>query len=143
VPKPDHSRDAGSRPARTLPLTPLDVRQSLVAFNATSHSVFSRRRTASSCSNVPAAPEHQDVGSIPIGQRPGGTIHLGDVAQIRVGTQDAQAHTTPTVSRPSPSPATESGGQRPAHDRDVAGLLPELERSYPESSFRFLTARAS
>lgn len=118
-------------------LTPLDVRQALVAFNANqplglltaSDSQFLLKRSGQLRST-------QEVGLIPIGQRPGGTIHLGDVADIRVGTQDAQS-----AYHANGQPAIAINLQRsPAGNAlrtigDVAGLLPELERSYPGIEF--------
>ena len=118
-------------------LTPQDVRQKLVAFNAnqpiglliTSQSQFLLKRTG----------EFQrlaDVGRITVAHRPGGDVHLGDIASIRRGVLEPQS-----AYHGDGKPAIAVNIQRGTTGYalrtigDVAGVLPQLERTYPGIEF--------
>ncbi|MBU6399526.1 MAG: efflux RND transporter permease subunit [Verrucomicrobia bacterium] len=118
-------------------LTPLDVSQRLVAFNAnqpiglllTSESQFLLKRTG----------EFQrlsDVAAITVTHRPEGDVHLGDIATIRRGVLEPQS-----AYHGNGKPAIAVNIQRGTTGyalrtiADVAGLLPRLEKDYPGIEF--------
>jgi len=119
-------------------LTPIAVRERLMAFNAnqpiglliTSESQFLLKRTG----------EFQrlsDVGRITIAHRPGGgDVHLADVASIRRGVLEPQS-----AYHGNGKPAIAVNIQRATTGfalktiADVASVLPELEKTYPGIDF--------
>ncbi len=118
-------------------LTPLDVRQALVAFNANqpvgllvaADSQFLIKRTGQ-------FQDLADIGLIPVAQRPGGAVYLRDVATVRTGEQEPQS-----AYHGDGQPAIAINLQRAPSGNalrtiaDVAGVLPELERTYPGIAF--------
>jgi multidrug efflux pump subunit AcrB len=118
-------------------LTPIDVRQALVAFNANqpvgllvaADSQFLIKRTGEFQS--PA-----DVGLIPVAQRPGGAVYLREVAAVRTGVQEPQS-----AYHGNGQPAIAINLQRAPSGNalrtiaDVARVLPELERTFPGVAF--------
>jgi multidrug efflux pump subunit AcrB len=118
-------------------LNPLDIRQSLVAFNAnqpiglltSSDSQFLVRRTGEF--ETP-----YEVGRIPVAQRAGGAVHLDDVARVSSGVQEPQS-----AYHANGQPAIAINLQRAPSGNalrtiaDVASVLPELQRSYPGIDF--------
>ena len=118
-------------------LTPLDVRQALVAFNAnqpigllttSDRQVLVRR--------VGAFTNPADVARVPVAQRPGGVVHLADVAEVMTGVQEPQS-----AYHGDGQPAIAINIQRAPSGNalrtiaDVAALLPALERDYPDIAF--------
>ncbi len=118
-------------------LTPQDVSLKLVAFNAnqpiglliTSQSQFLLKRTGEFQSLA-------DVGQITVAHRPGGDVHLGDIASIRRGVLEPQS-----AYHGDGKPAIAINIQRGTTGyalrtiADVAGVLPQLERTYPGIEF--------
>jgi multidrug efflux pump subunit AcrB len=118
-------------------LTPGDIRQALVAFNANQpvglliagDSQFLVKRNG-------AFERRADAARIPVAQRKDGTVYLGDVAQVRAGVQEAQsayhADGRPAIAinlQRAPS------GNALETIRALTGVLPELERTYPGIAF--------
>ena len=118
-------------------LTPTDISQALAAFNAnqpigpliTSRSQFLLKRTGEFQSLA-------DVGRITVAHRPGGDVHLADVAAIRRGVLEPQS-----AYHADGQPAIAINIQRATtgHAMDtiraVAAALPALEKSYPNIAF--------
>ncbi len=118
-------------------LTPGDVRQALVAFNANqpiglvvgSGGQILLKRVGQFTSGA-------DVAAIPVAQRPGGVVYLRDVASVRPGSLEPQS-----AYHANGEAAIAMNVQRAASGNalrtiaGVAGVLPELEASYPGLSF--------
>ena len=129
----DLDRDALER----YHLTPLDVRTAIVAFNAnqpvglliTSESQFLLKRMGE-------FQRTSDVARIPVAHREGGDVHLGDVANVYRGVLEPQS-----AYHGDGAPAIAVNIQRAttgvalATIADVARVLPELERTYPDIAF--------
>ena len=118
-------------------LTPMAVRRALQAFNAnqpiglliTDRSQFLLKRTG----------EFQrvsEVGRIAVAHRPGGDIHLSDVATISRGVLEPQS-AYHGDGKPAIAVNIQRGTDGFALDTvaDVAKALPDLERSYPGIEF--------
>jgi multidrug efflux pump subunit AcrB len=129
----DLDRDALDR----YRLTPADVRQALVAFNANQPvgllvdpggQILLKR--AGQFEGV------ADVAAIPVARRPGGAVYLRDVAAVRPGVLEPQS-----AYHADGEPAIAVNVQRAASGNalrtiaDVAGALPELEARYPGVAF--------
>ena len=118
-------------------LTPLDVRQRLLAFNAnqpvglliTDDAQFLLKRTGE-------FERLADVGRITLAHRANGDVHLADVATIRRGVLDPQSayhgNGRPAIALNIQRGVTGFTLQTIA---DVARVLPELERTYPSLDF--------
>ncbi len=118
-------------------LTPGDVRERLVAFNAnqpiglliTSASQVLLKRTGE-------FEKMADVGGIPVARRPGGDVYLADVASIHRGVLEPQS-----AYHGGGRPAIAMNVQRATTGNalrtiaDVTAVLPELEASYPSIAF--------
>ena len=118
-------------------LTPADVSQKLVAFNAnqpiglliTAESQFLLKRTGQFQSLA-------DVGRIAVAHRPGGDVHLSDIASIQRGVLEPQS-----AYHGNGKPAIAVNIQRGTTGHalntiaDVAGALPQLEKTYPGIEF--------
>jgi multidrug efflux pump subunit AcrB len=118
-------------------LTPQDVSQKLVAFNAnqpiglllTSQSQFLLKRTGEFQSL-------SDVGRITVAHRPGGDVHLSDIADIGRGVLEPQS-----AYHGNGLPAIAVNIQRGTSGyalrtiADVAGVLPQLQKTYPGIEF--------
>ena len=118
-------------------LTPADVSQRLVAFNAnqpiglllTSESQFLLKRTGEFQSLA-------EVGAIVVAHQPGGDVHLADVADVRRGVQEPQS-----AYHGDGQPAIAVNIQRGTTGyalntiADIASALPALEKSYPGIEF--------
>ena len=118
-------------------LTPADVSQRLVAFNAnqpiglllTSESQFLLKRTGEFQSL-------SDVGAIVVAHPPGGDVHLADVAAIHRGILEPQS-----AYHGNGQPAIAVNIQRGTTGyalrtiADIAGALPGLEKTYPGIEF--------
>jgi multidrug efflux pump subunit AcrB len=129
----DLDRDALDR----YRLTPADVRQALVAFNANQPvgllvdpggQILLKR--AGQFEGV------ADVEAIPVAPRPGGAVYLRDVASVRPGVLEPQS-----AYHADGEPAIAVNVQRAASGNalrtiaDVAGALPQLEAQYPGIAF--------
>ena len=118
-------------------LTPADVSQRLVAFNAnqpigmllTAESQFLLKRTGEFQSLA-------EVGAIVVAHRPEGDVHLADVAAIARGVLEPQS-----AYHGNGKPAIAVNIQRGTTGHalntiaDVAGALPQLEKTYPGIEF--------
>lgn len=118
-------------------LTPADVSQRLMAFNAnqpiglllTSESQYLFKRTGEFHSL-------SDVAEIVVARRPDGAVHLGDIATIRRGTLEPQS-----AYHGDGQPAIAVNIQRANSGNalrtlaDVTSVLPELARVYPGIDF--------
>lgn len=118
-------------------LTPLEVRQRLVAFNAnqpaglliTDESQFLLKRTGE-------FERMADIGRITVAHRAGGDVHLADVATIRRGVLEPQS-----AYHGNGQPAIAVNIQRSTSGfaldtiADVSRVLPELEKTYPGIEF--------
>ncbi len=118
-------------------LTPLDVRQAIVAFNAnqpvglliTHESQFLLKRMGQ-------FQRVGDVARIPIAHRDGGDVHLGDVAEVRRSVFEPQS-----AYHGDGEPAIAVNIQRATTGvalstiADVSRVLPDLERTYPDIAF--------
>lgn len=118
-------------------LTPADVSQRLVAFNAnqpiglllTSESQFLLKRTGEFQSLA-------DVGAIVVAHRPDGDVHLADIATITRSVLEPQS-----AYHANGQPAIAMNIQRGTTGfalrtiADVAGALPQLEKAYPGIEF--------
>jgi len=115
-------------------LTPMAIREQLAAFNAnqpvglliTDNDQFLLKRTG----------EFQrisDIGKIPIAHRPGGDVHLRDVADIHRAVFEPQSayhgNGQPAIAVSIERSTTGTALKTIA---DVAGALPRLERDYPD-----------
>ncbi len=118
-------------------LSPLTVRQRLIEFNAnqpiglliTSDSQFLLKRTG----------EFQrlaDIGRITIAHRPGGDVHLADVAAVRRGILEPQSAYHGN-GRPAIAVNVQRGTTGNALNTiaDVATLLPKLKQQFPGIEF--------
>jgi multidrug efflux pump subunit AcrB len=118
-------------------LTPADVSQKLIAFNAnqpiglllTSESQFLLKRTGE-FQNL------SDVAAITVAHRPDGDVHLGDIASIRRGTLEPQS-AYHGDGKPAIAINIERGTTGYALDTiaDVSAALPALEKSFPGIEF--------
>lgn len=118
-------------------LTPADVSQRLVAFNAnqpiglllTSESQFLLKRTGQFQTLA-------DVAAITVAHRPDGDVHLGDIADIRRGILEPQSAYHGN-GRPAIAVNIQRGTSGYALNTiaDVAGVLPELEKRFPGIEF--------
>ncbi len=118
-------------------LTPTDISRSLAAFNAnqpiglliSSRSQFLLKRIGEFQSLA-------DVGRITVAHRPGGDVHLADVAAIRRGVLEPQsayhADGRPAIAINIQRSTT---GNTMATIRAVAAALPTLEKSFPNLAF--------
>jgi multidrug efflux pump subunit AcrB len=118
-------------------LSPQDVSQRLIAFNAnqpiglliTSQSQFLLKRTGEFQSLA-------EVGRITVAHRPGGDVHLSDIATIRRGVLEPQS-----AYHGNGKPAIAVNIQRGTTGyalrtiADVAAALPQLEKTYPGIEF--------
>ncbi len=118
-------------------LTPQDISQRLIAFNAnqpiglliTAQSQFLLKRTGEFQSLA-------DVGRITVAHRSGGDVHLSDIASIRRGVLEPQS-----AYHGNGKPAIAVNIQRGTTGyalrtiADVAGALPRLEKTYPGIEF--------
>jgi multidrug efflux pump subunit AcrB len=129
----DLDRDALER----YHLTPADVRQALVTFNANQPIgllVDSAGQILLKRAGQFEGPA--DAKEIPVAQRPGGTIYLRDVASVRAGVLEPQS-----AYHGDGQPAIAVNVQRAASGNalrtiaDVAGALPGLEARYPGIAF--------
>ncbi len=118
-------------------LTALQVRQALTAFNA--NQPIGLLITAESQFLVKRTGEFQrvaEVGAIPVANRPGGAVHLRDVATIRRGVLEPQS-----AYHGNGAPAIAVNIQRATSGHalntiaDVAGYLPQLEQQFPGIDF--------
>jgi len=114
-------------------LTALQVRQALTAFNA--NQPIGLLITGESQFLVKRIGEFQrlaDVGAIPVAARPGGTVHLRDVADITRGVLEPQS-----AYHGDGSPAIAVNIQRATTGHalntiaDVAAFLPQLQKQFP------------
>ena len=129
----DLDRDALDR----YHLTPLDVRAAMVAFNAnqpvglliTDDSQFLLKRMGQFQSV-------SDVARIPIAQREGGDVHLADVARVYRSVFDPQSayhgDGRPAIAVNIQRATTGVALQTVA---EVARVLPDLEKTYPDVAF--------
>ncbi len=118
-------------------LTPLQVRQRLIAYNAnqpiglliTSDSQFLLKRTGEFQSL-------RDIGTITIAHVAGGNVHLADVASIRRGVMEPQS-AYHGDGKPAIAVNIQRGTQGNALNTiaDVATLLPTLEKEFPGIEF--------
>ncbi len=129
----DLDRDALQR----YHLTPLRVRQALMAFNAnqpvglliTKDSQFLLKR-------IGQFQRISEVGRIPVAHREGGDVHLGDIASIHRSIFEPQSSY-----HGNGQPAIAVNIQRATSGvalhtiADVAAALPQLEKTYPDIEF--------
>jgi multidrug efflux pump subunit AcrB len=118
-------------------LTPADVSQKLIAFNAnqpiglllTSESQFLLKRTGE-FQNL------SDVAAITVAHRPDGDVHLGDIASIRRGVLEPQSAYHGN-GKPAIAINIERGTAGYALNTiaDVSAALPALEKSFPGIKF--------
>jgi multidrug efflux pump subunit AcrB len=118
-------------------LTAADVRQSLAAFNANQPiGLLVSSDTQFLMKRIGQFTRPADIARTPIAQRPGGDIHLADVAEVRAGEQEPQS-----AYHGNGSSAIAINVQRaPAGNAlrtiaEVATILPELQRDYPGIDF--------
>jgi len=118
-------------------LTALEVRRALTAYNAnqpiglliTDASQFLVKRTGE-------FQRLKEVGAITVAERPGGAIHLGDVASITRGVLEPQS-----AYHGNGKPAVAVNIQRAVTGHalnsiaDVSAFLPKLERQFPTIEF--------
>jgi multidrug efflux pump subunit AcrB len=118
-------------------LTAADVRQALATFNSNQPiGLLVSSDTQFLMKRIGQFSDPADIARIPVAQRPGGDIHLGDVAEVRAGEQERQsayhgdgaAAIAVSVQRAPTGNALRTIG-------DVAGVLPQLEREYPGIRF--------
>jgi multidrug efflux pump subunit AcrB len=121
----------------TYGLTPAAVRERLMAFNA--NQPIGLLITSSSQVLLKRTGEFQridDVGRITLAERPGGDVHLADVATIRRGVLEPQS-----AYHGNGEPAIAINVERAVSGNalrtiaDVGSVLPELEASYPGIAF--------
>lgn len=121
----------------TYGLTPALVRERLMAFNA--NQPIGLLITSSSQVLLKRTGEFQridDVGRLTLAERPGGDVHLADVATIRRAVLEPQS-----AYHGDGEPAIAINVERAVSGNalrtiaDVAGVLPQLEATYPAIAF--------
>jgi multidrug efflux pump subunit AcrB len=118
-------------------LTPLDVRQALVAHNANQPlGLVIGRESQYLLTRSGQFQGLGEIGEIPVARRPGGAVHLQDVASVAWGVQEPQS-----AYHGDGQPAIGINVQRApsgnilATIASVARVLPELQRTYPGIEF--------
>ena len=129
----DLDRDALER----FHLTPLDVRQAVVAFNANQPvGLLITRESQFLLKRMGQFERVADVARIPVAHRDGGDVHLADVATVRRSVAEPQS-----AYHGDGEPAIAVNIQRATTGvalntiADVAGALPDLEGTYPDIAF--------
>jgi len=129
----DLDRDALER----FHLTPPEIRQALVAFNANQPvGLLITRESQFLLKRMGQFQRVGDVGRIPVAHREGGDVHLADVARVHRGVVEAQS-----AYHGDGDPAIAVNIQRAttgvalATIADVSRVLPDLEQAYPEITF--------
>jgi len=129
----DLDRDAMER----YHLTPLDVRAAMVAFNANQPvGLLITRESQFLLKRMGQFQRVSDVARIPIAQREGGDVHLADVARVYRSTFEPQS-----AYHGDGQPAVAVNIQRATTGvalqtiADVARVLPDLEKTYPDIAF--------
>ncbi len=129
----DLDRDALER----YHLTPLEVRQAIVAFNANQPvGLLITRESQFLLKRMGEFRRASDVARIPVAHRDGGDVRLGDVAKVYRSVLEPQsayhADGEPAIAVNIQRATTGTALKTIA---DVAGVLPELQKTYPGISF--------
>ncbi len=129
----DLDRDALER----FHLTPLDVRQAIVAFNANQPvGLLITRESQFLLKRMGQFQRVSDVARIPVAHREGGDVHLADVAEVERSVVEPQS-----AYHGDGEPAIAVNIQRATTGvalstiADVSRILPDLEQTHPDIAF--------